>query len=119
MHAGSVHSCILTASGMVYSFGKKDYTGHGSENDVLIPAPIEIFASDPAEQVSIASGGFHTMVLTRSKHLFVWGHNRVCQLGIDSSTEMLRNADGGYYLPTPKMVTYLSSNVIKVLLSFL
>ena len=34
--AGSVHTCVLTRTGSVYSFGKHEYTGHGAAADVLV-----------------------------------------------------------------------------------
>lgn len=35
--AGSVHTCVLTRLGQVYSFGKFEYTGHGRMGeDVLV-----------------------------------------------------------------------------------
>jgi alpha-tubulin suppressor-like RCC1 family protein len=43
--AGSVHTCVLTRLGQVYSFGKFEYTGHGRMGeDVLVRALVALYA---------------------------------------------------------------------------
>ena len=62
--AGSVHTLALMSSGMVYSFGKKEYTGHNATKDVLVPRLLDAFHGRPIEQISVGPGGYHTIALT-------------------------------------------------------
>ena len=66
--AGSVHTCVLTRTGSVYSFGKHEYTGHGDETgDVLLPRLLEdCFEGKVIRQISVGPGGYHTIALTTS-----------------------------------------------------
>ena len=41
--AGSVHTCLLTEKGRIFSCGKYEYTGHGDKRDVLTPKKLECF----------------------------------------------------------------------------
>ncbi|CAN0065345.1 unnamed protein product, partial [Choristocarpus tenellus] len=43
VYAGSVHTCVLTTGGQVFTFGKHEYTGHGEKADVLSPRLIIAF----------------------------------------------------------------------------
>ncbi len=56
VYAGSVHTCILTTNGEVYSFGKHEYTGHGSFGDVYVPRKLDAFASERISQLSVGPG---------------------------------------------------------------
>ena len=38
--AGSVHTCIVTKQGWIYSCGKFEYAGHNTSEDVLFPKRI-------------------------------------------------------------------------------
>ena len=42
-------------------------------------------------QVSIGSGGYHTLALTRRGDVYAWGHHRVHQLGPVDNSLLLRN----------------------------
>lgn len=67
VYAGSVHSCVLTREGTVYSFGKHEYTGHGDVHDVLEPRLIPAFSGGSeaiVRQISVGPGGYHTCALT-------------------------------------------------------
>ncbi len=41
--AGSVHTTALTDAGEIYSCGKHEYTGHGSNVDILYPTLLDAF----------------------------------------------------------------------------
>lgn len=113
--AGSVHTCILTKEGKVYTCGKAAYVGHGTGEDCLTPTWLNKFDGAIIERVSVATGGFHSLALTSEGHLYSWGHNRVGQLGFLSSFPgMERYDDGGLYLPVPTMVPDLPNNIIDV-----
>jgi len=105
--AGSVHTCVLTRSGQVYSFGKHEYTGHGSlGEDVLLPKLLDSFGDKQIKQISVGPGGYHTIALTSDHEVFTWGHNRVGQLGYSNSEVVPRNGEGAHFLPTPKVVPH-------------
>lgn len=55
--AGSVHTCILTDIGHVYSCGKFEYTGHGATSDVLQPQMLDAFGGSAVRSISIGPGG--------------------------------------------------------------
>ena len=107
--------CIMDDTGKVYSCGKAGFCGHGESNDVMVPMWLDYFDSEEVEQVSISSGGFHTLALTKSGTLYSWGHCRVGQLGITMKEGMPRSEDGGYYLPVPHIVhENIPKNISKV-----
>ena len=65
--AGSVHTCVLTRTGSVYSFGKHEYTGHGDETGDVLPRLLEdCFEGKVIRQISVGPGGYHTIALTTS-----------------------------------------------------
>jgi len=107
--AGSVHTCILTVLGSVYSFGKHEYTGHCLQEDVLLPNKIPTFENNPVRQISVGPGGYHTIALTCKGEVYTWGHNRVGQLGYSNSDVVPRNIEGAYFLPEPQLVDSLKN----------
>ncbi|CAN0455959.1 unnamed protein product, partial [Discosporangium mesarthrocarpum] len=128
--AGSVHTCVLTVGGAVYTFGKHEYTGHGERLDILSPRLITAFGDVPVRgsggaapphfcffpgrqvrQISVGPGGYHTMALTCQGKVYAWGHNRVGQLGYANSKVVPKNMEGAYFLPSPQMVESLGSMV--------
>lgn len=50
--AGSVHTCMKSQRGDIYSCGKFEYTGHGSNVDILIPTLLNYFDHIPIKQLS-------------------------------------------------------------------
>lgn len=110
VQAGSVHTCILTDRGRIYSCGKHEYTGHGEANDILVPKKVHCTTGKHSleiVQISVGPGGYHTIALTKLGQVFTWGHNRVGQLGYCNSQFLPRNVKGAYFIPTPKKVTSL------------
>uniref|UniRef100_A0A7S2HV15 RCC1-like domain-containing protein n=1 Tax=Octactis speculum TaxID=3111310 RepID=A0A7S2HV15_9STRA len=111
--AGSVHTCVLSRTGHVYSCGKHEYTGHGATEDVLLPRILDIFQGKLIKQISVGPGGYHTIALTIDREVFTWGHNRVGQLGY-SNSDAPRNVEGAHFLPTPKRVMSLHHTIRQV-----
>mmetsp|Transcript_10531 Transcript_10531/g.13670 ORF Transcript_10531/g.13670 Transcript_10531/m.13670 type:complete len:670 (-) Transcript_10531:485-2494(-) len=113
--AGSVHTCVLTILGSVYSFGKHEYTGHCLQEDVLLPKCIPAFEQIPVRQISVGPGGYHTIALTCKGEVYTWGHNRVGQLGYSNSDVVPKNIEGAYFLPEPQLVSSLKDyNIVEV-----
>lgn len=121
VYAGSVHTCVLTFSGEVLSFGKFEYTGHGiaegSGADVLLPRRLEAFGDKTVDQISVGPGGYHTIALTSDREVFTWGHNRVGQLGYTNSEVVPRNGEGAHFLPTPKAVSALRGLAVRTVVA--
>ena len=72
--------------------------------------------------LSIGPGGYHTMALSLSGKVFLWGHNRVGQLGFKSEKEYHSESlndfeddsdDNMYYQKEPKIVNDLSNILVK------
>ena len=83
IECGSVHTCLLDTENKIYSFGHKIYNGHNKE--YLKPTIIESLKNTSFLEVSIGRGGYHTLALTLLGHVYVWGHNRVGQLGFENN----------------------------------
>jgi hypothetical protein len=79
--AGSLHTVVLTASGVVFTFGDggSGKLGHGTFDRQLTPKRVEALASHRV--VCIAAGSSHTVVLTASGAVFTFGYNQSGQLG--------------------------------------
>jgi alpha-tubulin suppressor-like RCC1 family protein len=116
VYAGSVHTCALTDTGDLYSFGKHEYTGHGFPTDLLSPCLLRAFGGSAVRQVSVGPGGYHTIALTTKGEVYTWGHNRVGQLGFQNDKAVhQRNFEGAYYQPHPAKVSELEGlNVMVV-----
>jgi alpha-tubulin suppressor-like RCC1 family protein len=63
---GSVHTCVLTDLGEVYSFGKYEYTGLGTRDDVLFPRKLEALTRKgiTIKRIAVGPGGYHTVALS-------------------------------------------------------
>jgi hypothetical protein len=73
VRAGSVHTCVRTVLGKLYSFGKAEYTGLNVPRDVLIPTLISTLQHVSIKMVSVGPGGYHTVALTTSGEVYTWG----------------------------------------------
>ena len=87
---GIYHTMALTNRGEIYGWGNNGDgqlgLGYASQVAVLIPTKIsldKIF-------LSISCGSFHTIAVTIYNDLYVWGHNKMGQLGLADYTD--RNA---------------------------
>jgi hypothetical protein len=58
--AGSVHCCLLSEQGILLSFGKADYTGHGGSHDVLVPKVLNFFVGTIIKCVSVGPGNLYS-----------------------------------------------------------
>ena len=88
-----MHTLTLTIDGRVYSCGKKEYTGHGSVSDVMVPTLLDAFEGTKVEQISVGPGGYHTIALTsgrrnnREKGKFTNSEWRACIAYMQSTVD--------------------------------
>lgn len=81
MQAGRQHVLVLTCDGRLYSFGMgtRGELGHGNlESD---EHPKEIACMDSLKVSEISCGSWHNAVLTEDGDVYVWGWNKLGQLG--------------------------------------
>eukprot|EP00096_Caligus_rogercresseyi_P012781 TRINITY_DN5466_c0_g1_i1.p1 TRINITY_DN5466_c0_g1~~TRINITY_DN5466_c0_g1_i1.p1 ORF type:complete len:438 (-),score=131.67 TRINITY_DN5466_c0_g1_i1:192-1505(-) len=79
---GKEHNLLLTSEGAVYSWGggSRGQLGHGGLNSELSPRPLSLLEGLPIR--SIAAGGWHSAVVTRSGDLYTFGWNESGQLAV-------------------------------------
>ena len=109
--AGSVHTCLLSLTGRVYTCGKREYTGHcaagqsgsgggggggGGPDELRLRAlPASAFGGARVVELSVGPGGYHTIALTSEGEVYTWGHNRVGQLGCGGDGDAAQRGAGG------------------------
>ena len=79
----SVSSAFITESGDIYTSGSSIYNGHNENENILIPKKLNIDTKFKFIKISSGEGGYHFGALNENGDVFVWGHNRVGQLGIN------------------------------------
>ncbi|CRK92458.1 CLUMA_CG006020, isoform A [Clunio marinus] len=79
---GMEHCVLLTSNGDVFSFGcgLRGALGHYEVNSLKVPKQIEALAG--LKVVDIATGSFHSVVLTSFGDVYTWGWNTSGQLGL-------------------------------------
>ncbi|RWS18832.1 E3 ubiquitin-protein ligase HERC2-like protein, partial [Leptotrombidium deliense] len=78
-------SLALTCSGQLWSWGKGDYfrLGHGTDEHVRIPTPVESLKSKRI--VSVAVDALHCLAVTDNGQVYAWGDNDHGQQGNGST----------------------------------
>lgn len=73
---GQNHSCIVSESGNLYTYGsnKHGQLGHGDKNDVKEPKIVDYFEKKNIKVKEALSGEHHTIVLTEDGHVYTFGH---------------------------------------------
>ncbi|XP_056855052.1 PH, RCC1 and FYVE domains-containing protein 1-like isoform X1 [Raphanus sativus] len=79
---GEYHSCAVSLSGDLYTWGKGDFgiLGHGNEVSHWIPKRVN-FLMEGLHVSSIACGPYHTAVVTSAGQLFTFGDGTFGVLG--------------------------------------
>jgi alpha-tubulin suppressor-like RCC1 family protein len=104
--AGNSVSAVVTESGKVYSWGKNDYGDLGTDKkgSVGVPTLVQnLPANDPI--VDLAMTNSHSLALTVSNKVYVWGTGTAARLGGQGS--------GNTFYP-PTQVSGLPDDVVGV-----
>ncbi|GFR50047.1 hypothetical protein Agub_g12098 [Astrephomene gubernaculifera] len=82
--AGGWHSCALSAAGEVWVWGRGEYgrLGLGDRSGSSKLRPQKVRGLESHVVVQVAAGGSHTMALTSTSRLFVWGRGAFGRLGL-------------------------------------
>lgn len=83
--AGDSHVLAITTTGQLYTWGVGFYgcLGHNDEKPLALPKLVE--ALKDQQLASAAGGAFHSLAVTTSGSLFVWGRNHCGQIGFPAS----------------------------------
>lgn len=82
---GDFHTAIVTTTGVLMTCGMSDsgQLGRDQEQNTWLFRPVRLpRKKNNLVVVSVSCGGMHTLVLTSSREVFVFGNNRVGQLGL-------------------------------------
>mmetsp|Transcript_17653 Transcript_17653/g.35531 ORF Transcript_17653/g.35531 Transcript_17653/m.35531 type:complete len:300 (+) Transcript_17653:1257-2156(+) len=123
--AGQHHSLALSASGIVFSWGRASSGVLGVGDDSFDPGAdtcnlhspypvdklLKLVALEEARVCAIAAGGEHSLCLTHRGSIYTWGSNHAGQLGrpprVDShdyhvhATSLAPSSPGVVHVPTP------------------
>lgn len=110
--AGSVHGCLISDESEIYSWGNIKYSGHNGDKDILKPKKIKMLEDIYFHMISIGPGGYHTIALSLSGDVYVWGHNRVGQLGFKSEIRGKLSEEDKYYHQIPIKIKNLPPNIL-------
>ena len=84
---GYYHSLALKKDGTVFSFGRNDYGQLGLGNNEGSRVPKQIDALSTLAIREVTSGCYHSIALTRTGSVYVWGRNNHGQLGIGTTDD--------------------------------
>ncbi|XP_013014159.1 RCC1 domain-containing protein 1 isoform X2 [Cavia porcellus] len=82
LELGAEHALLLDAAGQVFSWGggRHGQLGHGTLEMELEPRLLEALQGLPMAQV--AAGGWHSVCVSETRDLYVWGWNESGQLAL-------------------------------------
>ncbi|XP_074151288.1 RCC1 domain-containing protein 1 isoform X1 [Sminthopsis crassicaudata] len=83
---GAEHALLLGGMGQVYTWGtgRLGQLGHGALEAELAPRPVEALLGLAMAQV--AAGGWHSLCVSETGDLYIWGWNESGQLALPSRT---------------------------------
>jgi RCC1 and BTB domain-containing protein len=92
--AGGNHSVALGSEGMVWTWGWGRYgqLGHNEDKNRFVPTMLlfmQVKSSNKVDAVLVAAGMFHTVALTSTGDLWVWGRGHNGQLGLGNESDSL------------------------------
>lgn len=77
-----------------------------------MPVPKRIDSLQSQFVIQLACGDSHSMALTKDGAIYAWGEATYGQLGLDDTSNLLRNTDQKPYQPYPTKVAALSNKKI-------
>ncbi|KAM6181369.1 RCC1 domain-containing protein 1 isoform 1-T1 [Erethizon dorsatum] len=82
LELGAEHALLLDAAGQVFSWGggRHGQLGHGTLEAELEPRLLEALQGLPVAQV--AAGGWHSVCVSETRDLYIWGWNESGQLAL-------------------------------------
>lgn len=88
--SGLQHVLALTSSGNVLTWGgnKRGMLGNGQLTSSCVPLLVKQLQHRPV--ISVTCGEFHSIALTISGNVYVWGENSQGQLGLNDTVPRLR-----------------------------
>lgn len=69
---GETHTLILKSDGTVWSFGLNNVGQLGDSSNTQRRTPVQV--SGLTDIVAIAAGGYHSLAITSTGALYVWGY---------------------------------------------
>lgn len=92
MICGSYHSFLLAGDGTVFAVGLNNFgqLGLGDFEDRLVPEEIPVEAWQGHKIIDLAAGEHHSMALSASGTVFVFGRSDFHQMGLPDSSEDVR-----------------------------
>ena len=108
--AGENHTCVLTSTGDIYTWGRGDYgqLGHGDLLGRDTPTLLKAF-DNRSQPRKIATGADFIFVLTYSGAVYSWGRNAFGQLGHGAPTARAV-AGASADEPAPRLVRFFSGD---------
>eukprot|EP00057_Strongylocentrotus_purpuratus_P032343 XP_787316.2 PREDICTED: RCC1 domain-containing protein 1 [Strongylocentrotus purpuratus] len=95
---GKEHALLLTAQGLVYSYGmgSRGQLGHGDIGKEDVPKLLDAIACVP--MVTISAGGWHSACISAIGDMYIWGWNESGQLGLPPDLESSRTEEGSSHV---------------------
>lgn len=89
--AGAHFSLLVTDDGQVMSCGDgaSGQLGHGSRENMLVPAVVRLFNEKKMQAHSISAGADHSVCLSKDGSLFSWGRGCFGRLGLGHEKDAL------------------------------
>lgn len=80
---GAAYSAAISASGVLYTWGRGFYgsLGHGTSEDKLLPTVVQTLCGHPVVDVALGSGDSHSLCVTADGTVYAWGDNDFGKLG--------------------------------------
>ncbi|XP_040349547.1 RCC1 domain-containing protein 1 isoform X3 [Herpailurus yagouaroundi] len=84
LELGAEHALLLDEAGQVFSWGQGRHgqLGHGTLEAELEPRPLEALQGVPMAEV--AAGGWHSVCVSETGDIYIWGWNESGQLALPS-----------------------------------
>ncbi|KAF5273445.1 hypothetical protein FQA39_LY07462 [Lamprigera yunnana] len=83
IQCGSTYSAAISATGVLYTWGRGNYgrLGHGKLTDCLVPTIVTALSGQRVTKVACGSGDSHTLCITDEGCVYSWGDGDYGKLG--------------------------------------